>query len=331
MKKQTLKSCLTLGAALGVVTLAQVAQAQTSSSSSTSTSMSSSMSSQPMMVSGKVNNYWTDASGYVTGVDIQTANGPAVVHFVPGMGNRLMQTYPIGSTANLWVQGSMQGGTQHWDLVGMGDKMPAAGFWPVMDSSGLDIANDWPLVMTGAERVTIEGKLRRVAVDKMGQVIGLVLDTTMASRGTPTTRLGSLVRGDTIWQSDAMGGSTGGNWSLVRVGPEYRSAPHHGDMRRVTPLMVGDEILATGYMEAPRYGALSPYSQRLIASAIVVNGQTVGQEGFPTMKLQEPTVFGFDFNIPFLTGKAPDTLQVVPGGYEVYNGSSAGSMNNPTR
>ena len=128
MKKQTLKGCLALGAALGVI--APMAHAQ--STTTTTTTMGSTMSSQPMMVTGRVNNYWTDASGYVTAVDVQTANGPAVVRFAPGMGNRIMQTYPVGSTANVWVQGSMQNGTQNWDLVGVGDKMPSSGFWPVM-------------------------------------------------------------------------------------------------------------------------------------------------------------------------------------------------------
>jgi hypothetical protein len=335
MNKQTLKGCLTLGAALGVVALTQPAQAADTTSSSSS---SMAMSSQPMMVTGKVNNYWTDPSGYVTGVDIQTANGPAVVHFVPGMGNMLMQTYPIGSTANMWAQGSMQGGTQQWDLVGVGDKMPAAGFWPVMSQSGIDIAEDTPMIVNGAQRVTVEGKLRRVVVNQMGQVIGLAVETGMITGGTTLNHLGRTARGDMMWQSSGSmgggavaggtsggamaGGATGGNWTLVRVGPEYRPAPSHGNMMRVTPLMVGDDIMATGYLEAPRYGALSPYSQRLISSAIVVNGQTVGLEGFPTMSTKDKPLFGFNINLPLITGKTPDTMQVVPGGYEVYSGSS---------
>jgi len=327
MKKQMLTGCLTLGVVFGTMSLAQ---AQTG----TSGTMASPMPSQPMMVTGKVNNYWTDASGYVTGVDIQTANGPAVVHFVPGMGNMLMQTYPVGGTANVWVQGSMQNGTQQWDLVGVGDKMPASGFWPVMSMSGLDLAEDSPMIVNGAERVTVEGKLRRVAVNQMGQVIGLAVETNLISKGATLNHFGTTGRGDIIWQSNGMtsdsasvgnmagGSTTGGNWTLIRVGPEYRPAPSHGDMSRVTPLLVGDDIIATGYLEAPRYGALSPYSQRLISSAIVVNGQSVGIEGFPVMTTKTKPLFGFNINLPLITGKTPDTMQVVPGGYEVYSGSS---------
>lgn len=336
MKKQMLTGCLTLGAVLGAIALTQPAQA-----ADAMMDKSAMMSSQPMMVTGKVNNYWTDASGYVTGVDIQTANGPAVVHFVPGMGNMLMQTYPVGGTANLWVQGSMMNGTQQWDLVGVGDKMPASGFWPVMSMSGLDIADDTPMIVNGAERVTVEGKLRRVVVNQMGQVIGLAVETSMISKGSTLNHMGRTTRGDTIWQSDSMmaakpavgamsgmpGAMSSGNWTLIRVGPEYRPAPSHGDMSRVTPLLVGDDVMATGFMEAPRYGALSPYGQRLISSAIVVNGQSVGVEGFPVMSTKTKPLFGFNVNLPLITGKTPDTMQVVPGGYEVYSGSSGMMMN----
>ncbi len=336
MKKQMLTGCLTLGVVVGAMSLAQADHHLAAPGGA----MASPMASQPTMVTGKVNNYWTDASGYVTGVDIQTANGPAVVHFVPGMGNMLMQTYPVGSTANVWVQGSMMDGTQHWDLVGVGDKMPAAGFWPVMSMSGLDIAEDSPMIVNGAERVSVEGKLRRVVTNQMGQVIGIAVETSTISKGATINRYGKTSRGDILWQSDAMmsggsmgapvaggammaGGNTmGGNMTLIRVGPEYRPAPSHGDMRRVTPLMLGDDIIATGYMEAPRYGALSPYGQRLISSAIVVNGQSVGIEGFPKMSTKQKPILGFNINLPFMTGSVPDTMQVVPGGYEVYSGSS---------
>ena len=329
MKKQTMKGCLTLGVALGAVALTQTAQAGDGSAKMAPVmgpkmgTMAKPAMSQPMMVTGKVNNYWTDASGYVTGVDLQTANGPAVVHFVPGMGSVLMQTYPIGSTADLWVQGSMQDGTQHWDLVGVGSKMPAAGFWPVFDYSGLDIATDWPMIKKDAERVTVEGTLKRVAVDKAGKVIGLVVETKLITKGTPVFHYGNLSRGETIWEAKAGGPS---DWTLVRVGPEVGANSTKTDDNRVTPLMLNDKILATGYMEALRYGALSPYGQRVIGSAIVVNSQSVGQMGFPTMKPKEPVVFGLNINIPLITGKAPDVLPVVAGGYEVYNGSGGMMM-----
>jgi len=416
MKKQTLQGRLTLGAALGVLALAPMAQAQDTSTSSTTTTttgmmsggmtggMGGTMSSQPMMVTGRVNNYWTDQSGYVTAMDIQTANGPAVVHFTPGMGNRMMQTFPIGSTANVWVQGSMSEGTQRWDLVGVGDKMPASGFWPVMRSEGLDFVTGWPMIDAGAERVTVDGKLRRVVVDKMGQVVGLVVETQAIYRGTPKTVLlfgkpGDGSNGETLWESSpgrsdenadiggnnsvsrdttaapdtsaagaatgtgvgaggnttsvnatgtinggngmaggmmAMGPANGAMWTLIRVGQEFRPAPNHSNnMRRVTPLVAGDEIRATGYMESTPYGASSVYGRRLASSAISVNGRGVGQLGFPEMNPSEPVLLGFNLNLPFITGSAPDTLQVVPGGYEVYSGStgstSGTTMTAPSR
>jgi len=281
------------------------------------------------MVTGKVNNYWTDASGFVTAVDVQTASGPAVVHFGPGMANRVMQTYPVGSTANLWVQGSMKNGVMNWDLVGMGDKQPVT-WWPVTSLEPMELVTGWPMVDAGAGRTTVEGKLRRVVVDANGQVVGLVVETSRVTSGTPKTVLlnlgdasGSMRTGETVWESKSGGGPM---WTLIRVGPEFRPAPDHGgNMRRVTPLIAGDDVIATGFMEASRYGTVSNYGQRLSASAIVVNDRNAGQLGFPMMKPNEPTLLSFDLNIPFITGKAPDTLQVVPGGNEVYPGSS-GSM-----
>jgi len=409
MKKQTLQGRLTLGAALGALALAPVAQAQstaTSSSTTTTTTgtmsgsmgaggagMSGSMSAQPMMVTGRVNNYWTDPSGYVTAVDIQTANGPAVVNFSPGMGTRMMQTYPVGSTANVWVQGSMPGGTQRWDMVGVGEKMPASGFWPVMPSTGVDLLTGGAFIEGGAERVTVDGKLRRVVVDRMGQVVGLVVETEAIYRGTPkaVVLFGSPsdgTNGEVLWESQpgqgdsntgignsrdtsaqpdtsaagaatgtgvgaggntgsmsatgtmSGGGMTGGAmaggmmggpmYTLVRVGQEYRPAPNRsGNMRRVTPLVAGDEIRATGYIEAVPYGASSVYGRRLVSSAISVNGRSAGQMGFPDMNPKEPVLLGFNLNIPFITGSAPDTLQVVPGGYEVYSGSSGSMTSGP--
>jgi len=387
MKKKTLQGRLTLGAAIGALALAPVVQAQsTATSSSTTTTTgtmsgtmsgsgsmgagmgtmsgntSGSMSAQPMMVTGRVNNYWTDPSGYVTAVDIQTANGPAVVNFSPGMGTRMMQTYPVGSNANVWVQGSMNGGTQRWDMVGIGDRMPASGFWPVMPSAGVDLVTGGAYMDAGAERVTVDGKLRRVVVDKMGQVVGLVVETEAIYRGTPKSVivLGSPsdgTNGELLWESQpgqgdmnvggntGMGrdntaqpdtsapgtGMTGGSmWTLVRVGSEFRPAPNRsGNMRRVTPLVAGDEVRATGYMEALPYGAASLYGRRLVSSAISVNGRSAGQLGFPDMNPKDSVLLGFNLNIPFITGSAPDTLQVVPGGYEVYSGSSGSMTSGP--
>jgi len=50
---------------------------------------------------------------------------------------------------------------------------------------------------------------------------------------------------------------------------------------------------------------------------------------FPVMKPTEPTLLSFNLNLPFITGKAPDTLQVVPGGNEVYSGSSGSTSGAP--
>jgi hypothetical protein len=326
--KKTLKGCLILGATLGVAAMS--ANAQTSTATATGNAggaaMSASMSA-PTMVSGTVNNYWTDASGYVTAVDVQTANGSSVVHFSPGMATRVMQMYPLGSSANLWVQGSMKGGQQHWDLVGTGAAQPTT-WWPINEASGLDWVAGGAFVNSNAQRVSVIGKLKRVVVDKHGSVVGLILETDRVVSGTVQR---TLLRPD--YSTDEAGNTAGmmasstPSWTLVRVPPEFISAPNpHEGMDRKTPLMLDDEIIAVGYMEAPRYGSVSQISNRLIASALSVNGRGVGAKGFPMYKPNQPTLFNFNINIPLIAGGDDAELSVVPSGYETYSANNSAAM-----
>lgn len=317
MIRKTGKSCKMLGLALGAAALGAPALVTSAQAQPAGASMSMSAPSSPTMVSGKVNNYWTDESGYVTAVDVQTANGPSVVSFGPGMGNRLMQTYPVGSTANLWVQGSTPGGKQRWDMVGMGEKQPS--MWsPVAGPSGLDLLNGPGWIENNAETMSVEGSLKKIIADRDGNVVGLVLETDWIGKGaTYRDNVGGNKPRETVWTATDGGTPT---WTLVRVGPEFRSAPNPGEsMRRRTPLMLNDTVTATGYMEAPTYGVVSSYGKRFSATGIAVNSRSVGQVGFGMYRPEEKAILGFDLNIPLVTGGSSKSLPVVPIGYETYS------------
>ncbi|HEY0073171.1 MAG TPA: hypothetical protein VGB77_03645 [Abditibacteriaceae bacterium] len=273
-------------------------------------------SNQPMMVSGKVNNYWTDASGYVTAVDVQTANGPAVIRFAPGMATRSMQMYPVGSTADFWVRGSMEGGQQRWDLAGMGNKQPSS-WYPAMNNSASTLMS-LPYVAGEATVMSVGGKLKSVVVDDHGTVAGLVIETNWIGKGSiQRTFSGKNEPGEYTWQSTAGGAPM---WTLVRVPRETMSAPNPSDdMRRKTPLMLNDDIEATGFVEAPLYGTTSMYGHRFAANSLSVNGVGVGALGFGLHKAKQKPLFGFNLNIPLVTGSSSKELPVVPLGYQVYD------------
>lgn len=321
MIKQSGKGRLLLGMALGA---AAISAPVLTGGAKADHHMSGEASATPMMVNGKVNNYWTDSSGYVTAVDVQTANGPAVIRLAPGMSMRTMQMYPVGSTADIWVKGSMENGMQKWDMVGMGSKQPSS-WYSTTAGSGLSALSALPYTAGDPVTMSVAGKLKKIVVNEAGQVAGLVIETNWLGKGAIHRTLSGQNKPDEVtWQS-ASGGAP--MWTLVRVPAEGTSAPNHNEgMRRKTPLMVNDDIEATGYVEAPLYGATSPYGQRFAATGISVNGVGVGQMGFGLYKPKTKSLLNFDLNIPLITGGSSAELPVVPMGYEVYNPQAGANM-----
>lgn len=324
MIKKSGKGRLLLGMAVGAATLSAPVLMGTAKADHHMAGETAMADSAPMMVSGKVNNYWTDSSGYVTAIDVQTANGPAVVRFAPGMSTRAMQMYPVGSTADLWVKGSMENGMQKWDLVGMGNKQPSS-WYPTMSSPGLSSLTALPYVSGAPTIMSVAGKLKKVVVNDDGQILGLIIETGWLGKGAVRRTMGGQnMPAEVAWQSSEGGAPM---WTLVRVPMEGMSAPNGMEgMRRKTPLMLNDDIEATGYVEAPLYGTSSPYAYRFASTGISVNGRGVGQMGFGLYKPNTKTLFNFDLNLPLIGGGTNMTLPVVPEGYEVYNPQAGSNM-----
>ena len=242
----------------------------------------------PMQVTGEIVRYYVDRSGYVTAMDVQTADGVQMVRFSPSMGQRLYSTYPIGTkNASIYVMGSQAMGM---NVVGMGMTAPTMTSMPMMVSD-VQMLDSEPYIMSGAKMMTVKGKLTDLIVNARGEVVGMVLD----------------------------------NNSLVRVPREVRNiAPGVAGTDRVTPLFKGANVEVTGYPEAPRYGVVSAFANRVVTSALVVNGRAVGAVGVPMMS-KEMSKSILNVNIGG-ADRSPEEVRAMGMGYTVYSPSGSTMM-----
>lgn len=241
----------------------------------------------PMPVSGTVQRYYVDRTGFVTAMDVQTADGVRMVRFSPSMASNLTSMYPVGSTASVFVTSQTMGNMTRYDLAGTGTTMPAptAMYQPV-PVSDLDILKAEPYVTLGAQSQMYSGRVTGAISDpKTGEVLALILDDK----------------------------------TMLRVPREFRHMPASYAPEGVTPLFKGSYVAATGMPEAPRYGAVSPFAERVVATSISVGGKPLGPLGFGHL-LQDKTDTLFGFNIPFFGGGTPvDTnLTATQEGYTPY-------------
>jgi len=298
------------------------------------------MSSTPQQVTGTVQRYYVDRNGYVSAMDVQTANGTDMVRFAPGMGQRIFSTYPVGGQASVWVMGSSYGmGMTRWDVVGMGNTMPTAMMTPYM-TSDLELLQSEPYISTGAKLVTMSGMLKRFITGSNGEVLGIVLShphmSSMMNRHIKDAKMntpapsGSMSAGMMAGDMGMMGGDL-----LVRVPREERQVdPGAAGTARRAGLFKGADVEVTGYPEAASYGVMSIYPERIAATAIVVNGRAVGAVGFPRMmRGSHDTLIGFDLGGTSKSGKGkgmmsstPEEMSAMRSGYMTYDPSmSSGS------
>ncbi|MDF2440805.1 MAG: hypothetical protein JWN98_1789 [Abditibacteriota bacterium] len=323
--------CLAYGIAMGALAFAPAVKAQDSTTSagmSATGSMDSSAMMQPMQVTGQVLRYYVDRSGYVTAMDVQTANGVQMVRFAPGMGQRIYSTYPVGGQASVWVSGSPGSmGSTNYHVIGLGDRQPAAGFMSPSLVSDTELLQAEPYILIGTKMAQFSGRLRSVVTDNTGEVLGIILD------GVDSNALMAGGMTNASMSTDSMGGMMGGTTGgvLVRVPREMRH-PNEGAMggsSRATPLFPGAIVEVVGYPEAPRYGVLSNVSQRVAASALVVNGRAVGAVGMPKMS-SETTRTLLNLNIgPSATDEERRAGQMGYSTYDPTGGANSMSGTSP--
>lgn len=283
MKLSLLRN-LSLGVALGAISLCNVAQAQTDTTTTTTMSTTSSTMA-PMPVSGTVLRYYVNRAGFVTAMDVQTAEGIRMVRFAPSMAQNLTSMYPVGSTASVYVSSSMSGGMTRYDLVGMGAEMPAptAMMSPMMVSD-IDLLKAEPFTTIGAQQTRYTGNLSGYVADPMnGEILAIILD----------------------------------NKTLVRVPRENRLVQASMAPEGIVPMMKGADVVVYGVPEAPRFGSVSPYETRVIATGIAVNGRALGPLGFGRMKMtKNSTLLGF--NIPVGGTLSTEETAAMGMGYSTY-------------
>jgi len=271
-----------LGLVAGALALSTGAQAQTMDSSSMTaagSSMSNTMT--PMPVSGTVLRYYVDRAGFVSAMDVQATDGVKMVRFSPAMAQRLTGTYPVGSSISAYVTSAGMG----YDLAGTGTDMPSpTGMMMPNSITDLDVLRSSPYITLGGKSMRTFGKLTGYVPDpETGAILAIILDQNTLVRVPANNRL-----------------------------PQASMAPEG-----VTPLFKNSDVVVYGYDESPRYGIVSPFAKRIVATGMSVNGRTVGPFGFgKVMPGSRGTLFGFNLN--FFGGSSPEEVQANSMGYSTY-------------
>ncbi|RYG60579.1 hypothetical protein EON80_24595 [bacterium] len=251
--------------------------------------------SAPMPVTGTVQRYYVDRTGFVTAMDVQAADGVKMVRFSPSLASSLTSMYPVGSTASVYVTSSNWGKMTRYDLAGTSATMPAptAMYQPVMVSD-IEVLKAEPFVMLGAKTQMYSGKVTGAISDPdSGEVLAIILDDK----------------------------------TMLRIPRENRQPQASPAPEGVTPLFKGSYVAAYGIPEAPRWGAVSPFAERVVATSISVNGHQVGALGFGKLHRDNTdTLFGF--NIPFFGGGSPvdDPFTRSSMGYTAYSAAAPAAM-----
>jgi hypothetical protein len=295
--KNSIQKALSLGVAAGAIALCTTQVKAQGGAMAPAPAMAEAMT--PMPVTGTVLRYYVDRSGFVTAMDVQAADGIKMVRFSPSMAQSLTATYPVGSTASVYVTSSMMGGMTQYNLAGIGTTMPAPGAMAMMTPmmvSPVDLLKSEPYTMVGAKQMRVEGDLTGYISDPVsGEVLALILDET----------------------------------NLVRVPRENRQVQASPAPEGITPLIKGLPVVAYGYPESPRYGSVSPFGSRLIATGIAVGGRALGPLGFGKVNSQaEKPLFGFNLQMGGNTTTTPEEMSAMGMGYTTY--MAPGAMNSNT-
>lgn len=263
----------------------------------------------PTAVTGTVLRYYVDMAGFVTAMDVQTADGVRMVRFSPSSAQMLVQDYKVGSTINAYVTSSMMNGMTSYSLAGVGTEMPrpsAMMSMMPMTVSDIDVLRAQPYVMLGARNTSVSGRLSGYVSDPdSGEILAIVITSGSGDMKMKT---------------------------LVRVPRENRLMGSAMGVEGVTPLTKGARVVAFGMEEAPRFGMVSPYAKRLIASTISVDGQSLGRLGFGSMmsSKKNKTLLGFDLNLGgTVAGTSAEEMQASNMGYSTYMMPGAPMMGDP--
>jgi len=334
-KKLSLVALSGLTAALSLSAMAQDTTTTTTMDTTTTTSATTSMpmSMEPMMATGTVLRYYTDRTGYVTAADVQTADGVRMVRFSPGMAQRIYSTYPVGGQFSGTLQPSMSMGSARYDVVSLGDTMPAAGMMKPDMTSDVEVLKSEPYIQAGSKMIQFRGKLSSIITDDMGEVLALGLTgVNLPSAASTTGTADASMMADASAAAISTTGTEATPQSevLVRVPRELRhnSGAQYAGSDRVAPLFKGSDVEVVGYAESPRYGVVSSYGERVAASALVLNGRAIGAIGLPRVKMdRKGTLLGA---IKGDSAPSAEETAAMRQGYSTYGTSSSTGMTSDT-
>lgn len=241
---------------------------------------------EPITLSGKVNNYWLDRSGYVSALSLDTgAERKEIIRFSPSHARRMYTTYPVGSDLTVWVTPST-GKRKYWNARALGADRPVI-WYPVNTTSDFDWLSAYAYVLPDTKASVVSGKLRGIVIDKSNDVLALALDTP-------------------------------NGWTLVRVPAELRQVARGSiGSERVAPLFKGADVEVRGVMEAPRWGVLTPFSSRIAADTIAINGKHAGSIGIQAMPRDRRESL-LNWNIGGLNSDSIFDAQANELGYGIY-------------
>jgi len=247
VKKHSLSKYLWCTAAAGTLELA-IPVAHADDMVRTNVNADATVTTAPTLVSGTVESYMVDRTGYVTAIKVKDSAGASQwIRFPANRASTIYGTYPTGGPIDVWVvPGRWKG---QWTAVGTGRDTPDV-WWRVIDTTDADWLNAEPYIETGAREVTVSGTLAGKVLNDEGEIVALKLKTP-------------------------------NGMALVRVPPQVRQiAPGYKGSEGVTPLFRGADVTVVGTPEAPRKGGLMAYNSYIAGNAFSVNGQNVGAIGF---------------------------------------------------
>jgi hypothetical protein len=215
---------------------------------------------EPMLVSGTVQRYYVDASGFVSALELETPGETAWIHFPPQLAQQLMNESPIGAPANLWLlprtpraETPNPDVATQWNLVGIGEVRPVEGFLTPTTTSAIDTL-EAGMANQGTPQSTLTGRLTNVIAADNGEVVALVLDEQTLVRVPRGMRRSSAAAGEAgvskvLWEKNA-------------------------------------EVTVSVQPEIERTGTNSHFKNRWMARTIAVNGQDI-TAGVPPISLQQ--------------------------------------------
>ena len=196
----------------------------------------------PTQISGSVEQYYTDRSGLVTAVDVETSMGVQKVRFAPSWAKRLSDEYPVGSTLNGWVVESDDGLV---NLVAIGTERPNR-FLKNDFHTGTERLKSTAWIWKDAATETVTGELNKVVVSERGEVLAIELKD------------GTLIR--------------------IPAHVKHQEQGAKGS-KQVAQLFKGASVTAWGPQVWGARGDVSVYGQRIAATGLSINGKTVGAIG----------------------------------------------------